>query len=191
MNRSPDGIPDAVTTGTRAPARPKRVRIRAWLTLAAGALGPLAGGPPAAGDDTELFVSDARRYPDARPNVLFIMDTSGSLNTPIMARASYDPAAGHPGRCDPARVYWRMGPGDPPACSSPRWFERAGAGLPEKSGGLLGRRRILHRAFCPVRCGPGPTMGTAGRGREGAAGGMPGRQRRSRGRRRSPGGLRT
>ena len=92
--------------------------------MPAGALWALVGMTPAVGDDTELYVTDSRRHPDSRPNVLFIMDTSGSLRTPIGTRASYDPAVRYAGGCDPARVYWRVGLGIPPACSSDRWFER-------------------------------------------------------------------
>ena len=101
----------------------RAVHARNQRLVQVGALCAVAVVTPAAADDTELFVTDTRQHPGSRPNVLFIMDTSGSLSTPIKARASYDPAARYDGRCDPTHVYWRTGLGSPPACSSRRWFE--------------------------------------------------------------------
>ena len=74
-------------------------------------------------DDTELFIADTRQFPEARPNVLLIVDTSGSLSEVIDAHTGYDPAVRYMGRCDHARVYWRIGMGAPPQCTTRRWFE--------------------------------------------------------------------
>ncbi len=79
---------------------------------------------PASGDDTELFVTDTRRFADAKPNVLLIVDTSASLAQEIQNRESFDLAVQYTGQCDPARVYWRTSFGVPPQCSTDRWFER-------------------------------------------------------------------
>ena len=118
----PDAISYAMKTRICTLLWPANTGYRAWMP--AGALCVLLGAMPAAGDDTELFVNDTRRFPNSRPNVLFIMDTSGSMTTLVETRSRYNPAVRYPGRCDPARVYWRTGRGDPPACSSSRWFER-------------------------------------------------------------------
>ena len=79
---------------------------------------------PAVADDTELFVTDTRGFPESRPNVLLIVDTSGSLAERIQTRGSYDTAVQYTGRCDPDRIYWRTGIGAPPQCSTDRWFAR-------------------------------------------------------------------
>ena len=50
-----------------------------WSTLAFAALLTAAAPPPAVADDTELFVGDAVAAPAGRPNIMFILDTSGSL----------------------------------------------------------------------------------------------------------------
>lgn len=101
--------------------RPERTRT--WPAFAA--LLTLLAAAPAAGDDTELFVTDTRRFAEAKPNVLLIVDTSAGQGQEIQARASYDLALQYPAHCDPARVYWRTGFGEPPQCSTGRWFERA------------------------------------------------------------------
>ena len=100
--------------------RPKLARN--WPGSAA--LWMLFAMTPASGDDTELFVSDTRRFAEARPNVLLILDTSAGLAQEIQTRGSYELAAQYTGQCDPARIYWRTGIGAPPQCSTDRWFER-------------------------------------------------------------------
>ena len=79
---------------------------------------------PAAADDTELFVTDTRRFPESRPNVLLIMDTSASLAEMLDTQAGYVPTVRYVGGCDHSRVYWRTGLGTPPTCTANRWFER-------------------------------------------------------------------
>lgn len=98
-------------------------QARSWRAFAA--LWTLLAATPASGDDTELFVADTRRFAEAKPNVLLIVDTSAGLAQEIRTRASYDLAGAYTGHCDPARVYWRTGIGEPPQCSTDRWFERA------------------------------------------------------------------
>lgn len=100
--------------------RPEQVRT--WL--ASAALWTLFAATPASGDDTELIVTDIRRFAESRPNVLLIVDTSASLAQETQTRTRYDLAVDYTGHCDPARVYWRTGIGAPPRCSTDRWFER-------------------------------------------------------------------
>ena len=104
--------------------KPRRRPEHACTWLACAALWTLLAAKPASGDDTELFVTDARRFPEAKPNVLLIVDTSASLAQETQTRGSYDLAVEYTGDCDPARVYWRTGIGAPPRCSTDRWFER-------------------------------------------------------------------
>ena len=91
----------------------------------AGMLWALASGTPSLADDTELFVSSANAFPNARPNVLFIMDTSGSMNNQVITQTTYDVGISYPGSCDPDRVYWRRGTGSPPDCDDDEWFDRS------------------------------------------------------------------
>jgi type IV pilus assembly protein PilY1 len=92
----------------------------AWLGL--GTLWALVAIGPALADDTELFIGTSLNS-QSQPNILFIFDNSGSMDTIVQTQDTYDgtityPAAG----CDATRVYWRTGVGDPPACTTDRWF---------------------------------------------------------------------
>ena len=74
---------------------------------------------PAFGDDTELLLSTAQS--DSKPNILFILDTSGSMNTLEHTIAFYDSANIYPtvGTCDNNSFYWND-TGLPPSCDSNR-----------------------------------------------------------------------
>ena len=106
------------------PARISRRRARRQRSRTiVGSLCAALATTPMLADDTELFIADTRQFPQARPNVLLIVDTSGSLSEVIDAHTGYDPTVRYPGRCDHARVYWRIGMGAPPQCTTGRWFE--------------------------------------------------------------------
>ncbi|MGH8495815.1 MAG: pilus assembly protein [Gammaproteobacteria bacterium] len=79
--------------------------IAAWLAVT-----------PALADDTELFTGTAGLNPDVRPNVLFILDTSGSMGDQVDTQELYDPTIAYTGGFLSDRVYWREGTGNPP-CS--------------------------------------------------------------------------
>ena len=72
---------------------------------------------PAFADDVELLLSSARS--DDVPNVLFILDTSGSMNTLEHTIAFYDSAVDYLGVCNPNNFYW-SDTGTPPACDTQR-----------------------------------------------------------------------
>ena len=73
-------------------------RSRLATALACGALS-LASGAAALADDTEIFVNQAALR-DVKPNILFIIDTSGSMSSTVQApRAPYDPATTYGGSC--------------------------------------------------------------------------------------------
>ena len=80
------------------------------------------GGSPAVADDTEIFVSQGS---GAQPNILLILDTSGSMDSAVTTQAPYDPSVTYAGSCTAGRIYWRAGSGDPPDCGSNRWFNAA------------------------------------------------------------------
>ncbi len=93
------------------------------LGLAASAMLTLAAAMPAAADDTEIFVPQGG---GVKPNVLFILDTSGSMETDVVTEnAPYDPTVTYTGSCDATRVYWLRDQGTPlipPACDTDNWF---------------------------------------------------------------------
>jgi len=85
----------------------------------------LAVGFPLMADDTEIYVGNAGFSSSIRPNILFVIDTSGSMSTDVIVTvATYDPTQTYSGVCDPARIYWDNN-GNPPDCSTDQWFDAA------------------------------------------------------------------
>lgn len=85
-------------------------------------------GVPVQADDTEIYVIDSNSVvEEAQPNVLFILDTSGSMDATLETQAIYDSGFGYAGNCDTNRIYYREGTGDDlPDCSnSNQWFLRS------------------------------------------------------------------
>ncbi len=73
----------------------------------------LVAGTPAIADDTELLVSTPSS--SSKPNILFILDSSGSMGTMESTQEPYDPAVTYGGDCDAGRLYWTRG-NNPPEC---------------------------------------------------------------------------
>lgn len=97
--------------------KPTTTRI---LHLAAASLATLAGLAGTAGaDEAEIFTGTGNAVSNARPNILFIMDTSGSMNTNVTTQVPYNPLTTYAGSCNPNRVYFRSGSNSnsPPSCS--------------------------------------------------------------------------
>ncbi|MCH7831111.1 MAG: PQQ-binding-like beta-propeller repeat protein [Proteobacteria bacterium] len=72
---------------------------------------------PALADDTELLLFSAQS--DSKPNVLFLLDTSGSMNTLEHTIAFYESTITYVGSCNPDYFYW-SDTGTPPSCSDRR-----------------------------------------------------------------------
>jgi len=64
---------------------------------------------PAVADDTEVFIFTPPGA-DSRPNVLFILDTGGSMLNPIEGADAYEPGKEYvlPSGCDRDRVYFQL-----------------------------------------------------------------------------------
>jgi type IV pilus assembly protein PilY1 len=65
------------------------------------AWGLLAGG--AAADDTEIFT---QVLPPVDPNILFVIDTSGSMDSQVVIGSDYDPTVVYAGNCQADHVYY-------------------------------------------------------------------------------------
>lgn len=72
------------------------------LTALSAITGTVLAGLAAA-DDTEIFV---RAIPPADPNVLLILDTSGSMESQLVVAEDYDPDVTYDGGCVADRVYY-------------------------------------------------------------------------------------
>jgi type IV pilus assembly protein PilY1 len=90
---------------------------RRSLCLFGALLMTLAGGTAAIADDTELLVLRPGLLADDRPNILFIVDTSGSMDAHEAIQQDYDPDIGYAGLCDGDSLYWTTDPDATPDCS--------------------------------------------------------------------------
>lgn len=89
--------------------------------LLAGVFAVMAA-PPTFADDSEVFTSSSFTTNKILPNILFIIDTSGSMDEQVDA---YDPAVTYEGPCtETDRVYWTTTNNkQPPACTSDQWVK--------------------------------------------------------------------
>ena len=91
--------------------------------MATGFLWAALSGLPAFADDTELFVGTTASGGGVQPNILFVLDTSGSMDDEITTQPPFDPATTYAGSCSNSRVYWRSGSGNPPSCGTSRYID--------------------------------------------------------------------
>ncbi len=85
---------------------------------AAAALG--ATSCAAIADETEIFVGTGNAVTGQRPNILFIIDTSGSMDTQVLTQEAFNPATTYTGPCNTGRVYYASGSdaNNTPNCSN-------------------------------------------------------------------------
>ncbi|MEX0731794.1 MAG: PilC/PilY family type IV pilus protein [Aquisalimonadaceae bacterium] len=101
-------MPDRQTT--------RIVQIGAALSFAAGYAVIVAA------DDTDIFVGQTDG--SIRPNVMFIVDTSGSMAaSEEIVRNPYDPSKTYAGDCPDGRIYWGGNNDSVPSCSGQRWID--------------------------------------------------------------------
>lgn len=107
------------------------------LIHSASLLLTLVIGAAAIADDTEIYLGTPSASSKIKPNILFIIDNSGSMqNTVPVTTVSagsgidFDPtidynAAPHLGGCDTSKVYWAPSANTPPPCSSNQYIDSA------------------------------------------------------------------
>src|SRR5688572_8987680 len=92
--------------------------------LSVGAIVTLLVTAPALADDTEIYRSQAV-LKGTRPNVLFIMDTSGSMDTDVEQTVpAYDPAKKYDGSCTDTYIYFSENSNTVPDCNTDNKFLR-------------------------------------------------------------------
>lgn len=84
---------------------------------AALAITLLVGSQVSIADDTEIFVAEPPPGSLSAANILFIIDTSGSMDGAVTTQQDWDPRISFTGSCDPNRVYWITGNVSAPVCS--------------------------------------------------------------------------
>jgi type IV pilus assembly protein PilY1 len=97
--------------------KPTVTRILPLAVASFATLAALSG--LARADEAEIFFGTGNAVSNARPNILFIMDTSGSMSTDVTTQVPFDPATTYSGSCNANRVYFRSGnnSNSPPSCS--------------------------------------------------------------------------
>ena len=75
-----------------------------WMAAACGYA--LLGGAPAVADDTELFLVAPDPTNQPKANVLFILDSSGSMDTEQETIKPFDDNLTYTGDCEPTSYYW-------------------------------------------------------------------------------------
>ncbi|MDZ7644010.1 MAG: PilC/PilY family type IV pilus protein [Woeseiaceae bacterium] len=94
----------------------------AWT--GAGLLLTLLAGGPAVADDVELLLNAPNSNGADKPNILFILDSSGSMTTIERTQEPYVNSTNYAGSCDDSKVYWSTG-SNPPDCDTSRKISRS------------------------------------------------------------------
>jgi type IV pilus assembly protein PilY1 len=96
------------------------VRSHRIAAFGAGLTWVLLAGTSANAEDIELFVGS--QSDTVKPNILLILDDSGSMATEVLTQNTYDPATTYSGSCNASRVYWSTS-GEPPTCGTNNYFD--------------------------------------------------------------------
>ncbi len=91
----------------------------AWASV--GLTLALTAGSPAIADDTELLLSTPNSTGADRPNILFILDSSGSMTTIERTQQPYDKTQVYAGSCSSSKYYWTRSNSIPECASSGRY----------------------------------------------------------------------
>ena len=81
----------------------KVIRNTSWTSV--GLLLTLVSGAPVLADDTELLLVDPNNL-TPKPNILMIIDSSGSMTTQETTKLPFDNTVVYPGICKPDVLYW-------------------------------------------------------------------------------------
>jgi type IV pilus assembly protein PilY1 len=134
-----------------------RNRRSSFAALVAG-LAAGAVATHALADDTEIFLGSSTTG-SVQPNIMLILDTSGSMSSAVTSKSNYDPTFDYtPGSpsCVAGAVYYLAGaPGATPTCSSAQRLP--GAIYGSSNGGNYGTLKCSSavRALLPQQGSPG------------------------------------
>jgi len=124
----------------------RSTRHFAWAT--ASALITMIIASPAWADDVELLLSTPTASIAAKPNILFIIDSSGSMTTIETSQEPYDPKQSYSGPCDSNMFYWTTNSGVP-QCGDRYRFEKSAfvcqQGLTQMSSGSYTDTMAMYR----------------------------------------------
>ena len=100
--------------------------IQKIVSSFAGLLIAVAVVTPVAADDIEIYVNNKSTGVEVKPNLIFIVDTSGSMRAKVQTQIPYDVKHDYEadGGCfDPDRIYYSTGE-TPKDCATASWFNK-------------------------------------------------------------------
>lgn len=148
------------------------IRRHALPAACAGLLG-LSATFAAHADADEAWLHRAELPPGLEPALVLLLDTSQAASRTV-ATASYEPSRDYSAlvpaaeRCDPARVYWRRGPGPAPDCAQQSGLD-FGGDRPERAFQCEAARAALAQYGYFVAARAAQWRGAAGWGSLGEA----------------------
>ena len=83
-----------------------KISTRKYTWMSASCIFATLAGLPAVADDTELLLINPDPTQNPKPNVMFILDSSGSMTTGQDTIVPYDGNQTYAGACDTDKVYW-------------------------------------------------------------------------------------
>jgi len=83
-----------------------------WQSLIAASLFVIVCGRSALADDSEIFTGSSSA--GSQPNILLILDTSGSMASTVVTQAAYNPVTTYAGACSSTLVYFQASGGSAP-----------------------------------------------------------------------------
>ena len=98
--------------------------LKRFIAAGAGLGWALLALTAANAQDVEIFIGNNNPGNNAKPNILLILDDSGSMDGVVLTQNDYDPSTIYDGgSCDAEtdRVYWTTS-GSPPSCGTDNWF---------------------------------------------------------------------
>lgn len=85
-----------------------RVQKQNIVGICAAVLITLTAGAPSIADDTELLLATPSNDQNLEPNIMFIIDTSTSMESVEETIEPYDSTISYGGDCDENRIYWSI-----------------------------------------------------------------------------------
>ena len=79
--------------------------VKGRSSLVMGLIVGLVVGTSAFAEDTEIYLGSNQGQSVAKPNVLFILDTSGSMDTEVTTTTFFNPATTYAGACASGRHF--------------------------------------------------------------------------------------
>ncbi len=108
-----------------------------FKSLSGGLLLSLCFAMPVLAEDIEIYTTVDPNAASVQPNVLFVLDTSGSMNSLITVSVEYDSSTTYADDgCGTDRIYWSTG-GTPPGCDSDRYFNSSALHCADAAGSLV------------------------------------------------------